>query len=632
MTMALKGLVAFGPAEEAAAARAALTAAPWEAARFLLARSYLGDTVGAADEAIGWLCSTREHLALGYVDSVHWASRDVVAAATPHCSEQALESLVKVLLAYVPDWERTPDRRRQRGLAQLVLVNAIAPARRSREVEQRLGELRRKFGVNDVERPRGVTGGAVGSPIPPGRAPRMNDEQWLGAMRKYDLWLGTAVAADGSLSGGALQLSQLLETETRKDPTRFAQLLLRMDAQIAETYPSAVLRGLADAELDVPTLSATVARAVSLATSETNRWMVRLVERQAALDLDDTVLDAVVRVATGDPDPADDLWRVSPSNSTAYFGGDIDGAGLNCCRGAAVLALRALIATRPQRLDKLRSALTSAAADPVIAVRACCVGALRIVVSTDPSFATATFAEAVGGDDDVLRSGEVHRFLYTALRDHYDSVAPTVARMLRSADGEIARAGARVMTVASYFSPDLDQDVDACLKGDVSHRLGAVEVYAQSLANESRRDRCMKSLSDAFDDEDEAVRTEAGRSFWQLENGPIDRYWALFEALARSRAFPDAAGAAIRALARSPGRLPEGALALCRQLTETHAAAMADVSTTAAGDTEDVIQVTLRLRAQAAAAGDLRACLDVVDLLVKNGALGVDDALGDLER
>ena len=124
------------------------------------------------------------------------------------------------------------------------------------------------------------------------------------------------------------------------------------------------------------------------------------------------------------------------------------------------------------------------------------------------------------------------------------------------------------------------------------------------------------SLS-ALDDDEAAVRVEAARSFWHLNGRPLDPYWALFEALTRSREFTESVGSALRTLEQSTGRLPETALLLCDRFIEAHGSAVADMSTGAAGNVGDVVQVVLRLRSQAATADQRRQCLDVVDNLVR---------------
>ncbi len=139
-------------------------------------------------------------------------------------------------------------------------------------------------------------------PIPEDRARRMSDRHWLGAMRQYGAegpeW------RDGRMIGDAFTQAQVLETLTKENPERFARLLLAIPPGTVEAYVGAILRGLAGARLDHPLLLDLCRHARDLGGSDTNRWLVRLIETHAAGTLDDELVTMVANVATGDPDPA----------------------------------------------------------------------------------------------------------------------------------------------------------------------------------------------------------------------------------------------------------------------------------------------------------------------------------------
>ncbi len=200
---------------------------------------------------------------------------------------------------------------------------------------------------------------------------------------------------DRTLLGGALQLSQILEVETKKDPSRFVELLFRIGTDINDAYPAAILRGLTEGDFDPATIDLIGDLASALASSEVNRWLVRFIERRAVADLQDHVLNIVAAIGIGDADPTEDVWRASGSSGTPYYGGDIDTAGMNSARGAAFLAIATLIAASPERITAYRSALLHAAGDPVLAVRACAIRALRAALSPNDTFALSAFASMV---------------------------------------------------------------------------------------------------------------------------------------------------------------------------------------------------------------------------------------------
>src|SRR5207244_3391929 len=119
-------------------------------------------------------------------------------------------------LDYHTSWERSAAGHREFGLSQFTLLCGIAEQRRSAGTRKRIAEWQRKFTSDDVGEPHGVQGGFVGSPISANAVEKMNDEQWLGAMARYS----TDDFRDRRdfLTGGAHELSSVLEKEVSKDP------------------------------------------------------------------------------------------------------------------------------------------------------------------------------------------------------------------------------------------------------------------------------------------------------------------------------------------------------------------------------------------------------------------------------
>lgn len=70
----------------------------FETAQFLLVRAYAANGEKVADEAAEYLCERPARLSTGYADNRHWATRLLLQAITPHCSDHALRRLEDVLL------------------------------------------------------------------------------------------------------------------------------------------------------------------------------------------------------------------------------------------------------------------------------------------------------------------------------------------------------------------------------------------------------------------------------------------------------------------------------------------------------------------------------------------------------
>lgn len=605
-----------------------LRAEPYESAAFLLARGYAGNPAVFADDAADWLDATPGARLLGYSDAPAWVTRELVAAISPHCSPARFDQLVDALLFYAPSYERTYDGLRARGNTELCLLNGVDPAHRLARVERRLAELRRKFGRDDVAPPQGVTGGVVPPPIPEDRARRMSDRHWLTAMRHYGV-SESLTWRNGRFVGDAWTQAQVLETLTKEDPQRFARLLVRIPAGTAEAYVAAILRGLADARVDHDLLLDVCRHAQRLGGSDARRWLVRLIEAHAAGPLDDELTAMVAAIATGDPDPG------PREAGEAWNGGSIDSAALNSTRSAATLAIGKLLAEDPARLSLVEPALRRLVADPQVEVLAAAAAAVAPLLNSDPDLALALFHEALhDAPGELLSSRYVEHFLRHAVyRGRYADVAKHLKRMLADPDDHARQTAARWLTLAAYYAPTLDNDVDVLLTGaDAAVRAAAVGVFADNVTHLARRDRTMAVLAEALHDPNKDVRDAAERAFYRLDGQPLADYAPLIDAFAHSPALADGAAAALHTLESSRHPLPPTILDVCEAFVAAHQQDIGDISTAAAGDVMYVVRLTLRMHAQHTDPNVRQRCLDLIDQLVVLRAHNIESDLDAIER
>lgn len=626
MGLALAALAEADPAH-ASTVFGQLRAQPYEAAAFLLAQGYAGNPAAFADDATDWLAATPGARLLGYADATAWVSRQLVAAISPHCSPAHFDELIDALLYYAPPYERTYQGLRARGKTELCLLNGIDPGRRPSHVERRLAELRRKFGHDDVAPPRGATGGVVPPPIPEDRARRMTDRHWLNAMQQYGA--SDTMLRGGQLVGDAGTQAQVLETLTKEDPQRFARLLLAIPPGIAEAYVSAILRGLAGARLGCQLLVDVCRHARDLGGSDTNRWLVRLIQTHAAGTLDDEFIETVANVAVGDPDPAErppgEPWNA----------GSIDSAALNSTRGAAALAIGQLVFEDPARLPLVEPALRQLVADPQPEVRAAAISVLTPLLYTNPDLALALFHDATNrAPKELLGSHYVENFLHHAVRQHrYPDIAAILQRMLTDADENARAIAARQLAVASYRGANIDSAIDAVLNSnDEIARAAAVSVFANNITYAPRRDRSIAIVSAALHDPSKAVRDAAARAFYHLDEEPLTDYAPLITAFADSPALAEGAGATLDTLESSRQPLPPAILDVCEAFVRANREAIGDIATAAAGDAMDIVQLTLRMHAQHTNPEVRRRCLDLVDQLIVLGAHNIERDLDTIER
>ena len=166
----------------------------------LLLALYRGGAARYADEAISLLCTEPWRFECRFSDSPRWCAIETIRAVVPHCSPKNRERLEGVVLRYVSPYEHTKDGYASYGRARFALLSAIPAELRSSGARAHAHELERKFGEPEGE-PREIAASDVKSPIEKTAADKMNDDQWLRAISKYNSD-GWKHGYNGELYGG----------------------------------------------------------------------------------------------------------------------------------------------------------------------------------------------------------------------------------------------------------------------------------------------------------------------------------------------------------------------------------------------------------------------------------------------
>lgn len=629
---ALRGLARTVPGEFRGVA-ASLRLSAFETVHYLLVRAYAANGAAFADEALEYLCESPNRLECGYFSggSTYESSCEVIAAITPHCSQERLLRLEGMLLDYYPRWERSASDLGERGSAQFALLPAIDKARRSAAVEARIGEWQRNFRRDaPLPAPRAEVH-IVGSPIARSAMEVMTDDEWLSAMARHSKdsehqW------CDGKPIGGAGELSHAFEAQVRKAPQRFAAFVHRIPDAANKSYFDAALRGLDQGSADPVAVFDACRRCHRLPGRPVGRAFCHLMGKLRQWPWPDDLLDAVAWYATKDADPADELWRQEASGGQCYFDGDIYMAGINSVRGAAAGTIRALLEADADRIPCFLPTLERMVRDPSIAVHSCVVTALYPVFNQNRDLAVTLFESLCETEDALLKTAYVEQFMEYASWTHFPRLRPIVERMLGSSDSEVAQTGARRASAASLVNDECMDLADRCLSGPEPLRLGAAEIYAGNVAAAPYRDLCTPTLFQFFDDPSDNVRAKAAECFTQFEGGALGEVPDLVERFLDSAAYAEHHGHLIRALKETTAQLPDATISVCERFIEIVGADAGDIRTRAAFEAHGLSQLIVRAYRQAPDASLRARCLDTIDDLLSTRAYGMEDALETFER
>lgn len=600
-----------------------------EAVCAFIFEGFAGNPERFADKAVDFLVSDLRRLRVAWSNEDHWATRRLLEAVTPHCSDDALEHLEGVLLAYYTPWERSVPGRREFGYAQFTLLGGIAPARRSLAVRKRFAEHQRKFGSDDALGPEGIVGGFVGSPLPASAPAHMTDEQWRRAIASYDS--NDFEARRDFLKGGAIELSRDLQQRAGEEPERFARFALTLPDQTHVAYFEAVLGAVGRSAdgVSVELAHELMERCHALPNRPCGRYIAYPLRHHAVSEIPALTLDIVAWYAMHDPDPAAD--REERDDHAQSDG--LSQHGLNSVRGGVAYEITRLVHNHPANFAPLRGAIESLVSDRVMAVRAMGAETVLALLRHHPAEARALFLQLVADADPRLLSSRFLReyLRFMSARD-FATLRPLFERMLSAPDPAVREAGAVSVTLAALDEDEAGELASACLAGDDAQREGAAKVYGANLTTARYRERCETSLAQLFEDPVESVRKAAGSAIRHMRNDSLGEFEALAERYMRSPAFEDDPEDLLLALTQTTAQVPRLATLVCERVIERTASEGADIRTKAARYAHEVSDLLMRAYADAEDATLRARILDAIDRSLASDFYGMERALGEHDR
>ncbi|MEW2538675.1 hypothetical protein [Micromonospora chalcea] len=596
---------------------------PHEAAQWLLYEALAAGASTYAGYAVGLLLDRVDGL---YAPNSTWTVRCLIRAISPELPDELFGRLERAILDFRASWE---DRRP--GRAQFSLLSGLDESRLSAQGVRRLGELRRLFGVEEPPAPEGVTGGFLGSPIPQEAAQRMNDEQWLRAIRKHhgerEDWT--------TLRGGARELSHVLKEEVKKDPGRFARLTLRFPRDVNPAYTDSLLLGLGEAEVTVdPELVFNAVRHVaSFEVVDNDRWLGWALRPHLNEQIPADVMQLLVERALRSPSPEDDDTSDSSSDDEDDRRDRLFSRGINTARGACVEMLGNIVGHDPDgsRTAFVEPSLRHFAADPSLAVRTCVAHLLTACLRYARDEAVASFQVLIEADDRLLATSPVERLLVYVANGDKDVALPVIHRMLASSSVDVQKVGARLAAYAGLELRAEELVADVVESPTVAIRKGAAEVFAGRLGHSAKAAVAREALRTLVNDEDEEVRKAAATFPGKLRGKALGPYKTELEALIASPSFPHGLSQLLITLEHAPDRIDTLALKCAARFVEVHGMDAGDIRTGASAEAREVGELLLRAYAQAKA-GSRGQILDLLDSLLLAGAYGVADLVDATER
>ncbi len=556
-------------------------------ANHLLLALYGGGAAQSADEAVGLLCDQPWRLD----DDSHWCATETIAAVVPHCSAESRKRLEDMVLAYASPYERTKDGLEYRGWFWSDLLSAFPPELRSPKANAHIKELDRKYGAPERE-PSVSEALVVASPIGEDAGSQMTAEQWL---RAIDM--------------GTHQLEQALEGRAEEEPQRFARLL------------SALKESDVSIGVKLHVCRKAYASAFEYCGSSIADVLGRIKE-----PLPDEAVQMLHQLAVESKNPSKEEWRQEAAAGTLYWGGDMLTHGINTTRGKVANAVCNLILTDASYVDRFRATLERMVCDRSPAVLSCVADSLNAIANSDADLALSLFKRMDLSEDRLLATRPVAYFLQNRMRDSLAEVCPLIERMLRSAFPDVREAGATLAGLAVLTRKKTQYLVDEALRGSSQQRLGLARVASSNIANPACRAWCVDLLPTLFNDDDDGVRRRAASCFLELEGAALETYEDLILAFSESRALQEHAHFLLRAVDKSPERLPRLTCDVCAKLASWPKEKRRGV------ESHTLVRLIFRVYQQHQDDDWTSKALDLIDLLCLDGGHEVAQELEGFER
>jgi hypothetical protein len=568
-----------------------LAADPHETAQWLLYEALTAGGEAYAEYAATLLLDRESGL---YAINSSWTVRQLIQAISPHLSAESFARVELAIMESRPGWEGRPP-----GKFSFTLLSAMHESRLSEAGRHRLGELRRLFNVEQPQEPETVTGGFVGSPIPAEAAQRMNDAQWLRAMDRYD-----ADRTDWTtLTGGAIELAQVLKEEVKKDPARFARLALRLTPENHPAYADATLHALGESEVlvDSTLVFEVIQHIAAFPSDDATRWLGWALRRHLKSEIPDDIIGLLLDRALHSADPSEETWSREAAGGPGGYEGDPLAQGINTTRGQTVEILGDILVydADGQRTALVVPVLDQLADDPSVAVRACTAHLIAACLRHARVEAVTAFQRLIQTDDRLLTTRHVERLIVYIGNGDATIVEPVIQRMINSTDTVVRQAGGRLAAFAGLELGSTDLFATALASTDASVRKGAAQVCAGRLPHTINAAAAGEATQGFINDADNEVREAAAHVAVVLRGKALRPFERELAVLIGSQSFDRAAPQLLITLDQAPDRVDDLIIAFARRFVTVYGAQTGDISTGAAGEAREVGELLLRAYAQA---------------------------------
>ncbi len=421
------------------------------------------------------------------------------------------------------------DLKRHRYFDFLLLLKEIPEADLLPNCKSKLQELERRFPNADLDESKThQMGSFVGPPIPEQALDKMNDRQWIRAMKKYDTSYQSK--SRDILKGDGRQLAQALARKASEDPNRFIELLLNTKEKIEPFYYGSILMDISKnwkGKVEISKVFSLIEKAHSLPEHPCIREISHLVCDLAKEEIPNSILEILNYYAAIGKDP----WKEPDQTDPDYLS-----RGLNSERGSIAWTIGKLVSENSKRYDIFSKTIEELAVDPSSSVRSCASIPILYLLNLDRNKAVSLFLKMIDGRDELLTVHYIDKFFGHACYTHYTELRNTLIRMLSHSNPKIQAIGAKHIYFRSFRDPKAKADTKK-IPWEIEEVRTAISKLASDLIRYPEyREGCKKIFNEFANDISRNVRWHLPHGFEDLEDDFFakEQDWLLRQIQSRS--------------------------------------------------------------------------------------------------
>lgn len=512
----------------------------YETILFLILKSLYYLPIEYSDQIVEYIINNPYIYNVGYSSNYNYLIMLLLNKFTQHCDEELFEKLIKTILIYREDYEYKyfKDLKKNRRLnyspihhVQAKLLDSLDKERLLKypKAKLKLLELQRKFKANTfLKEPKEIEGGLVVSPISKENALKMTLDQWKKAIYKYIHPDSSGISA---CSGGAYQLSQVLEDIISKEPLKFLNLIYELDiSKTSPYYINAILTGLSNLVGYYEEKETLIKYCLKISDKDFNHSIIKLLNSfidNNVVHLSDYCINLIIQ------------FIINPQYNDEWDNNDIDMVSINCTNGQALWLLQKILSENINLKDKFNSIFDSIHTLS-LATKVAFINPLREIYNNDPSYALSLLQNLIISDRTLIQSGYVREFIsQTSFIDNFEFYF----ELLKNIESNTPDVKQLISGMFTHYSLHFDKIKDIVLKyidsNDKDYKIGTAEVLSQ-YAND-KEIRLTKFYQEIFtkllNDNDSEIKRTCLKFIHQYNNPEELFLNPLFELIVNSNAF-----------------------------------------------------------------------------------------------